>query len=229
MIKCIAFDMDDTLYDERDYYGSGFAAVAGRIAADFRLPVGEIFHTLCRIFDSGNRQNTFAAAAAEMGIIFKEGYIEKLVKIFREHTPDINLPADSRAVLENLKQRYKLGLITDGYLPAQRLKLKSLNIEKFFDCIIYTEELGRENWKPSPVGFEKLIAVLKILPQQCVYVGDNLERDFSAPNKMGFKTIRIIRENRIHFGKAANALVAANYEIDLISKLPDLLRRIDGL
>ena len=79
------------------------------------------------------------------------------------------------------------------------------------------------------MGFEKLIAVLKIPPPQCVYVGDNLERDFSAPNKMGIKTIRIIRENRIHFGKAANAHAAANYEIDSISKLPDLLRQIDGL
>ena len=229
MIKCIAFDMDDTLYDERDYYGSGFAVVAPRIAADFRLPTEEIFHTASRIFDSGNRRNTFDTVAAEMGIIFKEGYVENLVKLFREHTPDINLPADSRAVLEDLKQRYKLGLITDGYLPAQRLKLKSLDIERCFDCIIYTEELGRENWKPSPAGFEKLITDMKITPQQCAYVGDNLERDFSAPNKMGFKTIRIIRENRIHFGKAADANAAANYEIDSISKLPDLLRRIDDL
>lgn len=229
MIKCIIFDMDDTLYDERDYYSSGFAAVAPCIAADFRLPTEEIFHTLCRIFDGGNRQNTFDMVAAEMGIIFKTGYIEKLVKIFREHNPDIILPADSRAVLEILKSRYKLGLITDGYLPAQRLKVKSLGIEKYFDCIIYTEELGRENWKPSPAGFEKLTADLKITPQHCVCIGDNLEKDFISPNKMGFKTIRIIRENRIHFGKAANTHAAANYEIDSISKLPDLLGQIDGI
>jgi putative hydrolase of the HAD superfamily len=229
MIKCIAFDMDDTLYDERDYYISGFTTVAARIATDFRLPTEEIFHALCRIFDGGNRQNTFDTAASEMGIIFKEGYIENLVKIFREHTPDINLPPDSRAVLKDLKGRYKLGLITDGYLPAQRLKVKSLDIETYFDCIIYTEELGRENWKPSPAGFEKLTADLKIPPQQCVYVGDNLERDFSAPNKMGFKTIRIIRENRIHFGKAADSQASANYEIDSIAKLQDLLRKIDSV
>lgn len=229
MIKCIAFDMDDTLYDERDYYNSGFTVVAARIAADFRLPTEEVFHMLSGIFDSGNRQNTFNAVAAEMGIIFKPSYIENLVKIFREHTPDITLPADSRAVLEILKRRYNLGLITDGYLPAQKLKVKSLNIETYFDCIIYTEELGREKWKPSPAGFDKLAADLKIPPQQCVYVGDNLEKDFIAPNKMGFKTIRVIRENRIHFGKAPNADAAANYEIDSIVKLPDLLRQINGL
>jgi putative hydrolase of the HAD superfamily len=221
--------MDDTLYDERDYYSSGFTAVAARIAADFRLPTEEVFHTLSRIFDSGNRQNTFDAAAEEMGIIFKAGYIENLVKIFREHTPDINLPADSRAVLEILKGCYKLGLITDGYLPAQKLKVKLLNIEKYFVRIIYTEELGREKWKPSPAGFEKLTSDLKISPQQCVYVGDNLEKDFIAPNKMGFETIRIIRKNRIHFGNAANAHAAANYEIDSIAKLPDLLRKIDSV
>ena len=229
MIKCIAFDMDDTLYDERDYYSSGFTAVAARIAADFRLPVEEIFHTLCRIFDGGNRQNTFDTVASEMGIIFKAGYIENLVKIFREHTPDIILPADSREILEKLKGHYKLGLITDGFLPAQQLKARALDVERYFDCIIYTEELGRENWKPSPAGFEKLLAELCLSAGHCVYVGDNLEKDFLSPNQMGFQTIRVVRKNRIHFGNAPNIGAEPHYEIDSLVKLPDLLRKINGV
>ncbi len=229
MINCIAFDMDDTLYDERDYYSSGFTVVAARIAADFRLPGEEIFHTLCRIFDGGNRQNTFDAIAAEMGIIFKAGYIENLVKIFREHTPDIILPADSREILEKLKGRYKLGLITDGFLPTQQLKIQSLDLAKYFDCIVYTELLGRGNWKPSPAGFEKLLAELCLSADQCVYIGDNLEKDFLSPNQMGFQTIRVVRKNRIHFGNAPNVQAEPHYEIDSISKLPDLLRKIDSV
>lgn len=59
--------------------------------------------------------------------------------------------------------------------------------------------------------------------------GDNLEKDFISPNRLGIKTIRVIRERRIHFGKAPNADGEANFEITSISELPDLLRKINAV
>ena len=227
MIKCIVFDMDDTLYDEIDYYRSGFIVVSRVVESDFGPADEAVFKTLWEIFNSGNHKTTFDAAAEKLGVVFDENYIEKLVSIFRNHNPDITLPSESRMVLENLKSHYKLGLITDGYLPAQELKVKALGLEEFFDFILYTESLGREYWKPSPVGFEKLLAELGVVANQCVCVGDNLEKDFLSPNQMGFKTVRIVRSRRIHFGKAPSQQAEAHYEIDSIAKLPDLLKKID--
>ena len=65
-------------------------------------------------------------------------------------------------VLKTLKKRYKLALLTDGYLPAQRLKVQALGIEKYFQAIVYTEELGREYWKPSTRGFENILKELVV-------------------------------------------------------------------
>ncbi len=226
MINCIAFDMDDTLYDEIDYYKSGFAATAQTIAADFKLSDEDVFAALWEIFNSGNYKTTFNAVGEKLGVVFDAAYIEKLVKVFREHKPDIKLPSESKSVLEFLKEHYKLGLITDGYLPAQEYKVKALGLEKFFDYIVYTEKLGREHWKPSPAAFEKLLAELNVSAEQCVYVGDNLKKDFLAPNQMGFKTVRIIRPKRIHQGQALSAQAQPDYEIDSISKLPDLLKEL---
>jgi putative hydrolase of the HAD superfamily len=229
VINCIAFDMDDTLYDEIDYYKSGFVVVACQIAGDFGLKDKIVFEALWEIFSSGNHKTVFNAAAEKLGVVFNADYIAKLVKVFRNHKPDINLSSESRAVLENLKTRYKLGLVTDGYLPAQEFKVKALGLEKFFNCIIYTEKLGSEHWKPSPKGFEKLLAELSFTPNQCVYVGDNLKKDFLAPNQMGFKTIRIVRAKRLHLGQALLPQAQPHYEIDSITKLPDLLRKIDAV
>ena len=53
MINCIAFDMDDTLYDEIDYSKSGFLVAARQIADDFKLKDKVIFETLWQIFNSG--------------------------------------------------------------------------------------------------------------------------------------------------------------------------------
>ena len=229
MIKCIVFDMDDTLYDEIDYYRSGFMVVSQTVSGDFGLESKAVFQSLWEVFNSGNHKNTFDTVLEKFSVSFNIEYIQKLVGIFRCHKPDIKLPSGSRIVLEDLRTRYKLGLITDGWLPAQELKVKVLGLESFFNCIVYTEMLGREHWKPSPAGFKKLLAELCVDTAQCVYVGDNLEKDFLSPNQMGFKTVRVIRERRIHFGKASSAQAEAHYEIDSISKLPDLLKEIDGI
>jgi len=227
VIKCVAFDMDDTLYDEADYYRSGFAVAARQIADDFKLKDIAIFESLWEIFNSGNHKTTFDSAGEKFGVTFDKNYIEKLVNVFRGHKPDINLPSESRRVLENLKSHYKLGLVTDGYLPAQELKVAALGIGKFFDCIIYTEKLGSEHWKPSPKGFEKLLTDLGVTASESIYVGDNLKKDFLSPNQMGFKTIRIVRAKRLHSGPAPSQQAQPQYEIDSITKLPDLLRKID--
>jgi putative hydrolase of the HAD superfamily len=229
VIKCVTFDMDDTLYDEIDYYKSGFAAVAGQVGNDFGLKNRIVFNCLWQIFNAGNHKTTFDAAAEKLGITFDAEYIKKLVNVLRNHTPNITLPSQSREVLAELKGCYKLGLITDGYLPAQELKVKALGFEELFDCIIYTEKLGREYWKPSPAGFEKLLAELGAVANQCVYIGDNLKKDFIAPNKMGLKTVRIIRKNRIHNSPAPYDEAQAHYEIDSITKLPDLLEAINAV
>jgi putative hydrolase of the HAD superfamily len=227
MIKCIAFDMDDTLYDEADYYKSGFVVIADKIANDFSLNDAIVFDAMWGLFNAGVRKDTFNATAEKLGIQFDEQYIKQLVHLFREHKPNIVLPQDSRQVLTELKKTYKLGLITDGWLPGQEYKVKALGIESFFDSIIYTEKLGREFWKPSPRGFEKLLEDLKITAAQTVYVGDNLEKDFISPNRMGFKTIRIVRSRGIHTSPAASKEADAQYVIDSFLKLNDLLKTLD--
>ncbi|MBN1787198.1 MAG: HAD family hydrolase [Sedimentisphaerales bacterium] len=229
MIKSIAFDMDDTLYDEIDYYKSGFRVVAEQISSDFGLNSRQVCDNIWRVFNLGNRKTTFNTVLEEFSVAFDMEYIKKLVDVLRGHRPDIALPPTSRTVLEELKSRYKMGLITNGYLPAQELKVEVLGLKVFFDCIIYTEKLGREYWKPSPVGFEKLLEGLDTVAKQCVYVGDNLENDFISSNKIGFKTIRIIRENRLHDSKARCSEANAQYEIDSIVKLPKLLEAINDI
>jgi putative hydrolase of the HAD superfamily len=225
MIKCVAFDMDDTLYDEADYYKSGFVVAAVQIAKDFSLNQKTVFDTMWELFSGGVRKNTFNAAAEKLKIKIDENYIRRLVRIFREHNPQISLPDDSRQVLVELKKQYKLGLLTDGWLPGQEYKVKALGIENFFDSIIYTEKLGTEFWKPSPKGFEKMLTDLKVRAVEAVYVGDNLEKDFIAPNRMGFKTVRIMRSRGIHTGSAPSADAAAQYEIKSLTELKELLKK----
>jgi len=175
---------------------------------------------------AGNRTKTFNAALDELDVSYDEKLIAELINVYRNHIPKITLPQDSRDVLSQLSDKYTLALLTDGFLPAQKLKVQALGIGKYFKCIVYTEELGRDYWKPSPAGFEKLLQTLNVKPETIACIADNEEKDFIAPNRLGFLTIQIIRSARIHTSTSRQTGAAAQYVIQKISELPALLEKL---
>ncbi len=232
MIKTVIFDLDDTLYDEIDYCKSGFASVSEHLAGLPGAPTAEtVFDALRRQFAAGNRTKTFNTALEVLKIPYDEETISQLIRLYRTHTPNITLPPDSREVLDQLSRKYTLALLTDGFLPAQKLKVQALAIEDYFKTIVYTEELGREFWKPSPAGFEKILQTLNAQPQSTTYVADNESKDFIAPNTLQMPTIRLIRPNRIHaqistdpnINPQQTRTAKPNHRIHKITDLPPLL------
>ncbi|TFG46040.1 MAG: HAD family hydrolase, partial [Candidatus Brocadiia bacterium] len=169
MISTVVFDLDDTLYDEIDYCRSGFSAVSEYLSKlHGAFSTEQIFNSIWMQFTASDRTKVFNQALDDLKIPYDPVLIHDLVRIYREHLPNITLPADSKEVLEILCGKYALALLTDGFLPAQRLKVEALKLEKFFKCIIYTEELGRQYWKPSQAGFEKIQKILKQKPENTV-------------------------------------------------------------
>jgi len=120
--------------------------------------------------------------------------VQELVAIYRKHKPRLTLFAEARWAIERFRGHFKLGLITDGYAETQRNKVAALGIDGLFDCIVYTDDLGRENWKPSPMAFRLIMNRLSADGLECVYVGDNPAKDFFAPNELGWLTVLISRD-----------------------------------
>jgi len=227
MVTCVVFDMDDTLYAEVDYCKSGFRAVADWLAKSGTEANGEqIYENLWQIFSDGNHTTTFNEALENLNIDYDNEFIGELIKTYRQHRPQILLPDESRAVLENFYQRYKMALVTDGFLPGQELKVDALGIKKYFECIVYTELLGREYWKPSPAGFEKVLEYFNVTGDECVYIADNPAKDFIAPNKLGFMTVQLVTAGGVHKTGPADKEAQAKCVIDSISQLPGLLKEV---
>jgi putative hydrolase of the HAD superfamily len=224
MITTVIFDLDDTLYDETDFCRSGFRAAAPHIAAlSDTYSADAVFATLWKCFLTGERGSTFNVALARLGIPCDGLLIHKLVEVYRTHLPTLTLPPESRAVLEDLKTKYTLGLLTDGFLPTQRLKVQALGIEHYFRAILYTEELGREFWKPSPRGFEKLMEQLGARPKETVYVADNETKDFIAPNQLGLLTVQLLRPSGLYRRPSPLADAAPRVKISTIGELGSVL------
>jgi putative hydrolase of the HAD superfamily len=224
MITTVIFDLDDTLYDEVDFCRSGFQAAAEHVATlSDAHSADEIFTALWKSFITGDCGSTFNVGLASLGIPYDDRLIGTLVEIYRTHTPTLTLPPESRTILDDLRSRYVLGLLTDGFLPTQRLKVQALGIEHYFKAIMYTEELGREFWKPSPRGFEKLLEMLEARPQQTVYVADNETKDFIAPNGLGLLTIQLLRPSGLYRQPSPRPDAAPKVRIEKIGDLARVL------
>ncbi len=224
MITTVIFDLDDTLYDEIDFCRSGFRAVAEFVTTmSSRCSADAVFETIWAVFTTQSRSSTFDTALARLGMPTDPALIGRLVEVYRMHTPAITLPDESRSVLEKLQGRYTLALLTDGYLPTQQFKVQALGIERCFKAIVYTEELGRDCWKPSPVGFQKLLATLNARPGQAAYVADNEAKDFIAPNHLGMLSIQVRRSQRLHHGPAPTPEAVPKHTIDTIGNLVKIL------
>lgn len=229
MITTVIFDLDDTLYDEIDYCRSGFEAVADFLTTVYKVPLApkDLFSAFWRQFDGGNRTETFNEALKELDLPFDNQMIAGLVRIYRGHVPTIRLPKESRDCLVRLRRSYSMAVLTDGYLPAQRLKIRALGIIGYLKCIFYTEQLGRQYWKPSPAGFIKVLETLRAQPSQAVYVADNPTKDFIAPNQLGMRSIQVTRPLRLHRDPPPDPSGAAQRTLDSLSQLPALLQGMD--
>ncbi len=201
-LTAVAFDLDDTLYPERDYALSGFAAVArwGEEALDIPQAIG--FAELKAYFKAGVRGETFNRWL-ETHDIAAEPWIPQMIQIYREHQPNLKLYPDVPPVLRDLRSRCRMGLLTQGYRPGQERKIQALGLGDYFQVVVIMGEDQRNLWKPSTRPFELLLARLKLPGEQVVYVGDHPERDFYGARELGLATIRVRREGGEHCNKEA--------------------------
>ena len=148
--RAIVFDLDDTLYPERAYVLSGFRAVAAWAEEEEHvgIPQHQSFDELRRLFDEGIRGDTFNRWLESHGLK-PDDWVPQMVRVYRKHNPHIAPYPEVPGLLQRLRQCYRLGLVSDGYAEVQKRKLGALGLTSCFDVLVFSDEWGREAWKPN--------------------------------------------------------------------------------
>lgn len=182
------FDLDDTLYPEKDYFNSGLRFVGGVIeklyGIDGNSLIDECLQSQC--------EDIWGAVCAKLGL--PPEVKESFLWLYRLHMPDIKVKEQVLDVLTEVKRKSAgLAILTDGRSVTQRLKVASLGLSDF--PLFISEEWGEE--KPGILRYAKINDMYKGFT--CVYVGDNPRKDFYAPNLLGWTTF-CLRDhgNNIH-------------------------------
>lgn len=182
MTRVIVLDMDDTLYVERDFARSGFAAVAALLGDPSFAP------RAWDLLEQGGRGDIFDRLAPD------PSRVRDMIATYRSHVPAIALAPDAARLLGRAAN---CALITDGHEVTQRNKIAALGVGHL-DPLIVTDMWGQQFRKPHPRAFETVMARHGGAGAEYVYVGDNPAKDFLAPRALGWRTLRIRRPGGLH-------------------------------
>jgi len=94
----------------------------------------------------------------------------------------------TREMLSALKERYRLGLLSNfTHAPAAVGLLDHLGLTPYFDTVLISGALGFR--KPHPLVFERLVQELKVGKDVLLYVGDSLDPDVLGAIRFGITPI----------------------------------------
>jgi putative hydrolase of the HAD superfamily len=188
-VRALILDLDDTLYPERRFLLSGFAAVAAEVERMTGLGARTVFTDLVRSWRAGRRGHAFQDLCDRRGI--GPDVVPRLVAAYREHAPRLRVPRTTRQVLEALRPRFRVAVLTNGLPAVQRRKVVALDLERFVDQVVYANEHGDGRGKPDPVVFIHAVSSLGVSADEAVMVGDDPECDIAGAREAGLRTIRV--------------------------------------
>jgi putative hydrolase of the HAD superfamily len=187
--SAVLFDLDDTLFDHRYSARRALEDLQSRhpilekhsleflVGEDLRL-LGEkhplVLAGTLSIADSRiqRMQGLFAACGTEIGADEAQYFADRRQKTYREMRRAV---PGAIPLLQQLKGRVKIGIVTNNFREEQRDKLDACGLTDFIDVLVTSEEVLHA--KPDRRIFESALEQLGCNASQAVMVGDSWEFD----------------------------------------------------
>ena len=227
MVEFLFLDLDDTILD---FQKAEHIALRTSLQEVGVTPTDEI----CTRYRQINKEHWEALERGEM--TREQVSVGRFATLFREIGAEADAQLCSRRYIENLAlgndflpgakeaveslaKKYKLYVASNGTKTVQTKRLASTDLEKFFEDIFISQDLGAD--KPSMVFFERCFARIPGFdPQKAMIVGDSLSSDIQGGINAGIRTCWI---NPTH---KASGTIKPDFELESITQLEALLETL---
>ena len=223
MIKAILFDLDNTLIDFLTFK-KVTAQAAAKAMVKQGLPATEIqiYGKIFSVYDEKGieYQKTFYEVIKPFGLEINTAeriqqaailaYLEKKFQVLRPY-PSV------KRILADLRENYKLAIVTDAPRNKAWQRLVLTGLEKEFDIVITHDDTME--MKPHPSPYYLALQKLNLLAPACLFVGDNPDRDIKGAKQIGMHTCWA-RYGSMKKGSDAD------FEINNFDELPQKLKDI---
>lgn len=208
--KHIFFDLDRTLWD----FDQNIVDALRDIFFDFSLD--SVFPDINTFISTYTKHNDYLWEKYRLGELKKDvlrykrfdltlkdyGMNEPLVvkkmsdEFIRISPLKTALVPHTREVLDYLKSKYKLHIITNGFDEVQFPKLEKCHIANYFEKVVTSETSGYH--KPCPEAFGYSLSSVNAKKEESIMIGDDLEIDIVGAKKFGMDQIYFNRYNTPH-------------------------------
>lgn len=200
MIKAALFDFDGTLADNQEAKKRAHFAVAKFLMERYGVRLHKATELVAQIEEEMDakmqydRDIWWRALFERLGFVYDEEIGHLLTDIYwREYSAATRLYRDAPVLLNFLKGRVKLGVVTDtdGVPGLKRRRLAGLPLDLFDVIVVAGEDTG--STKPSARPFSFALAKLGLGPWQAVYVGDKAYADVPGAREAGLYVVILRR------------------------------------
>lgn len=201
----VFFDLDHTLWDFEKNSALTFEKILfeHNVAVDLPdflevyIPINLAFWKLYReekITKSDLRYQRLKTVFDELKYSVSDETIDQLAIDYIKHLSLYNhLFPNTIEVLEYLKPKYKLHIITNGFQEIQEKKMVNAKIRDYFSQIINSEMAGVK--KPNPLIFELALNSANTTSESSIMIGDSIEADILGAKAVGLQTLHFNAHN----------------------------------
>ena len=229
-IKAVLFDLDDTLFDREAAQSMALELIVKRFPGIFNgLEMEDIEAAFIesdivtsRDFDAGAPSEGLRDIRSRLFLKLlgiQEDYAEAITEVYVRDYPTVNTPvAGAVPLVKELRNRFKAGVVSNGFPDVQYRKLETIGLLHEFSCIVLSEEIGIR--KPLPGIFTHAALLLQVEPSECLYVGNSYTSDVVGARNAGMTACWLNREVMIPDNKD----IQADYIISDLKELLGILR-----
>ena len=201
MLRAVLFDLDDTLFDHQ---GCARAALEGVQACHAQIR-GIAFADLERIharyleelhlevlagrmrLDDARRER-FRRLLVECGLDASDETASAVAMSYRDrYTAARRAIAGASALLPMVRERARVGIVTNNLRDEQEDKLRVCGLLEYVDALVVSEEAGVS--KPDPAIFQIALERLRCEAADAVMVGDSWPADIVGAREVGIPVL----------------------------------------
>lgn len=187
MIKKVIFDIDNTLIPWKEEYYNEIKNVLDELNVEHTeqdyIEIKKAFGEYENVYYTFDRKLMMEYINKYTKKNYPEEFIYKVTKKWANCVPE-KIDANIIKLLEYLKTKYELVILTDWYGDQQTERLEKIDILKYFKKVYSSESTKR---KPFKEAFMQAIGDNK--PEECIMIGDSFERDIQGALNAGLQAI----------------------------------------
>lgn len=224
-VEFIYFDLDGTLFDHPAAERRALLILAeeeGLDAEPFAAAYTEVNHALWREIEQGLidlaalRRRRIEEPLQRLGVTRSADDIARIGLRYLDIYLAADHPIEGVEVCGPLRERFGVGILTNGFRETQHLKIAGLGFDEgFFDPVICSCDL--DVMKPHPAIFEHAQGLAGVEPSKIAMIGDNPSTDIAGAAAAGWRTVWMRPP-----GAEGREVAEADATIDRLDELPAL-------